>query len=169
MAIPTLNDLMGKEISELIDYAPLPNGNYNGVITKVEVRNGAKAVYLNVEVTIHDEEYKGRKIWGISSFSEKALAMPGGVANILQTVKPQIDMNTPESEIPAVMAAALVSYPVTVVNNNEQVKRNGELQFNVADGSPEMRSKISEYLPPSDEFKESVELDSMGLDDDLPW
>lgn len=168
MAIPTLNDLMGTEVSDSINYDPLPNGNYNGVITKVEVRNGAKAVYLNVEVTIHDEEYKGRKIWGISSFSEKALAMPGGIANVLQTVKPQIDMSTPQAEIPAVMAAAITSYPVTIRNQNEQVKRNGELAIK-DDGSPEMRSKIAEYLVPSDEFKESVELDAQGLDDDLPW
>ncbi len=105
--IPTLEELMAAEVSTG-GFEPLAIGWYNGVITKTEVRPGQKAVYISVEVSVHDEEYKGRKVWGITSFSDKALTMPGGVANVLQTIEPDIDIDTDPEELPAVIAAAIL-------------------------------------------------------------
>jgi hypothetical protein len=151
-------------------FDPLPVGWYDGVITKIEVRDGKKASYLSVEVTVHDEEYQGRKVWGMSSFSEKALTMPGGVANLLQTVEPEIPMDTGADELPAVMAVACTSAPVSFLVKNEQVVRNGLPQFLDADQTqPEMRSKVEQYRKPEQDFIDQVDMDAAGLDSNLPF
>jgi hypothetical protein len=152
-------------------FAPLAIGWYNGVITKVEVRDGAKAPYLSVEVTVHGDEYHGRKVWGMSSFSDKALTMPGGVVNLLQVTEPDIDMDTPASELPAVMAQAITSSPVSFLVKNEQVKRGGVLQFLDAptNSVPEMRSKVDSYRTPEQDFIDGVEVEAAGGDTDLPF
>lgn len=168
--IPTLEELMKAEVSSG-GFEPLPVGWYNGVITKVEVKDGPKAAYLNVEVTVHDEEYQGRKVWGMTSFSDKAVTMPGGVANILQSAKPDIDLATPVEELPAAMAKALTSLPVRFQVKNEQVKRQGVLQWLDAPNNtiPEMRSRVGEYTEPEQEFIDQVDAEAAGLDSDLPF
>lgn len=170
MSIPSLEELMKAEVSSG-GFDPLPVGWYNGVITKVEVRPGQKGAYLNIEVTVHDEEYQGRKVWGMSSFSDKALTMPGGIANLLQTTKPDIDIDTPPEELPQVIAAAVTSKPVSFQVKNEQVKRNGVLQYLDAPKNQlaELRSKVNEYREPEQEFIDSVDAEAAGLDSDLPF
>ena len=156
--IPSLEELMKAEVSSG-GFEPLPVGWYDGVITKVEVRPGQKGAYLNIEVTVHDTdgEHHGRKVWGMSSFSDKALTMPGGIANLLQTAKPDIDMDTPAEELPAAIAAAVTSKPVSFLVKNEQVKRNGQLQYLDAPKNqvPELRSKVAEYRDPDQDFIDS--------------
>lgn len=170
MSIPTLEELMSAEVTTG-GFEPLPVGWYDGVITKVEVRPGQKGAYLNIEVTVHGEEHNGRKVWGMASFSDKALTMPGGIANLLQTTKPDLDMDTPPEELPAVIAAAVTSKPVSFLVKNEQVKRNGLLQYLDAPKNqlPEMRSKVSEYRLPEEDFIDSVDAAAAGLDSDLPF
>jgi hypothetical protein len=169
MSLPTLAELMSKEVSETFDRTPLPIGFYNGVITGAEARAGAKGPYLSVEVTIHDEEFKGRKVWKNScSFSEKALGMPGGIANLLQTAKPDIPASAPPNTLPAVIAQGVISCPIRIEVEHEQVKRSGVFAT-LADGSPEMRSSIRQFTPPDDAFVQSIEAEAAGLDDDLPF
>ena len=149
----------------------MPVGWYDGVITKVEVKDGAKALYLNVEVTIHGDEHNGRKVWGMSSFSDKAITMPGGIANILQAAGPDIPIDTPIEELPAVMAQKLTSLPVSFMVRNEQVKRNNVLQFLDAptNSVPELRSKVDSYRVPEQAFIDQVDSEAAGLDADLPF
>ena len=172
MGIPTLEELMQAEVSAS-GFEPLAIGWYNGVITKTEVKDGQKAAYISVEVTVHDEdsEYHKRLVWGITSFSDKAVTMPGGVANLLQTTEPDIPLDTPVEELPAVMAVAIVSSPVSFEVRNEQVKRGGKLQFldAPADTIPEMRSKVANYRKPEQEFIDSIDASAVGLDSDLPF
>ncbi len=78
MPIPSLDDLMTMEIGSWSNDV-MPLGKYSGVITNIEVRSGAKGPYLNIEVTCHDDDYTGRKVWRNSSFSEKALGAPAGI------------------------------------------------------------------------------------------
>jgi len=170
VSIPSLEELMNKEVSAS-GFEPLPVGWYDGVITKVEVRAGAKGAYLSIEVTVHGDEHNGRKVWGMSSFSDKALTMPGGVVNVLQAAKPDIDIDTPPEELPGAMAAALPTLPVSFLVNNEQVKRNGQPQFLDAPKNtvPELRSKVAEYREPGEDFLTAVEADAVGLDENLPF
>lgn len=168
MAISSLQDLMGAEVGSN-DFPLVPAGTYNAVITKAEVRKGNKAPYIALMATIHDEDYKGWTVWNIAaSFSEAALTVPGHAANLVQSTGITIDLDTPEEEIPAAVAAAIVGQPVSIEVVHDQVKRNGVLQTN-DDGSPEMRANIDAYNPAPEEFIESVELDAQGLDDDLPF
>lgn len=169
MSIPTLEELMQAEVST--GFEPLPVGWYDGVITKVEVKAGQKGAYLNIEVTVHGDEHQGRKVWGMSSFSDKALTMPGGIANLLQTTKPDIPIDTAPEELPAVIAAAVTSKPVSFLVRNEQVKRGGVLQFldPPTNSQPEVRSKVDNYREPGEDFTATVDAEAAGLDADLPF
>lgn len=179
MGIPTLEDLMKAEVSAS-GFEPLPVGWYNGVITGCEVKDGAKAAYLNIEVTVHDEdgeieegEYHKRKVWGMSSFSDKALTMPGGIANLMQVTDEFIDIPLGASleELPALIAAEVKGSPVSFLVRNEQVKRQGVLQFldPPENTLAEMRSKVNEYRLAESEFVDGVDRDAAGVDADLPF
>lgn len=56
-------------------FEPLPEGTYEVEVERVEVResNSSDNDYLNWELTVQDEEYEGRKLWMITSLSERAL------------------------------------------------------------------------------------------------
>ena len=56
-------------------FEPIPEGTYDAIIDKVEVRESKSSDhnYLNFEFIIQDEEYEGRRMWMINSFSPKAL------------------------------------------------------------------------------------------------
>ena len=169
MSIPTLNDLFNAAVSETFSNEPVPVGFYDAVITKVEVRQGAKGPYLSIENTIHaPEEYKSRKVWRNSSFSEKALYMPGGIAQLLQATQPEVDRNTSAEEMPAVIARGIQGLPVRIEVEHEQVVRNGQQATN-ADGSPEMRATVRSFETPDPAFVQAIEDEASGLDDDLPF
>lgn len=65
------------DFSEVEEFEAVPAGEYEAEITKIEYREPAsedKYPYLNVEVTItEDGDEQGRKVWGIWSFSPKAM------------------------------------------------------------------------------------------------
>ena len=173
MSLPTLDDLLGAEVST--GFETLPRGIYNGVITDVEVRKGGKGPYLNIECTVHSESEtgdtskRGSKVWRIASFSEKALTMPGGVANVVQVAKPEIEPGTEPGELPAVLATALVSSPVKFeVDHEQREDGNGNLKTN-ADGTPAMRAIINYFEECDEDFLASFEAEAAGVDDDLPF
>lgn len=167
MSLPTIDELMTMEVSET--FAPIPVGFYNGVITGAEVATGAKGPYIKVEVTIHDEEYRGRKVWrNAVSFSEKAIGMPGGVAQLLQATKPDLPRDAAAEELPSIIATFIVSTPIKFEVEHDQVKRGGKSQF-LADGSPEMRAGVRQWFEAEADFISSVEADAAGIDDDLPF
>lgn len=58
-------------------FAPLPEGRYECVIERVEVRESQSSDndYLNIELKVTDEEHEGRRLWFIRSFSDKAMPM----------------------------------------------------------------------------------------------
>lgn len=172
MSLPTLADLLGAEVST--GFAPIPRGIYNGVITEVEVRKGGKGPYLNLTLTVHSDvegntDQRGRKAWRIASFSEKALNMPGGVSNIVQVTQPEIDPTTKPEDLPAVLAAALVSSPVKFEIDHEQKQdASGNLKTN-ADGTPQMREVVNYFEEVGAEFLADFEAEAAGVDDDLPF
>lgn len=174
MSLPTLTELMGMEVSADFDDAPLPIGFYNGVITGAEVNPGKKAPYIKVEVTIHDEDYRGRKAWkNAVSFSEKALTMPGGVVNLLQATEPDIDRDTKANELPATIAAAIMSTPVRIEIQHEQAQSKNASGVYVDafndDGSPKMRAIIHSFESAPEDFVSTIEKEAAGVDDDLPF
>jgi hypothetical protein len=58
-------------------FAPIPEGKYDAIIERVEVResNSSDNDYLNFEFKLTDDEFEDRRVWTIRSFSEKALPM----------------------------------------------------------------------------------------------
>lgn len=167
-AIPSIEDLLGTEVSDAFTDEPVPKGPHDAILTEIEVRSGAKGPYLNVTATLFGGDHDRRKVWGISSFSEKALTMPGGVANLLQTVNPDIETDLPSEEVPAAIAAACLSAPVVIEVEHEQSEKNGVAQTN-DDGTPKMRARIRNYSEPSEEFVQAFEVEASGGDDDLPF
>lgn len=67
------------DFSDVEEFEPLPKGDYAVVVDKVEYResdpdNPDKYDYVNWECVVTEEgEFKGRRLWFISSFSPKAL------------------------------------------------------------------------------------------------
>lgn len=168
MSIPTIEELMGMDVIEF-DKIPVPIDDYNVVITKAEVKPGAKGPYIAIETTIFEGEYRGRKVWrGACSFSEKAMGMPGGVANLVQSTQAAVPTGTPPEQMPAAIAAAVLSAPVGITTEHDQVVRNG-IPATLDDGSPELKALVRLWSPPSDEFVAAVKAEAAGLDDDLPF
>jgi hypothetical protein len=56
-------------------FEPLPEGQYDVIVERVEVRESKSSDndYLNWEFVVQDEEYEDRRLWMITSLSEKAL------------------------------------------------------------------------------------------------
>ncbi len=141
--------------------APVPLGWYDGVITDIEVRQGPKGAYLNIEVTIHDEEYAGRKVWRNSSFSEKALFMPGGPAQLIQATKPDIPKDTAPDKIPYAVALAATHSPVKFEVDHEQVVKNGVAQVD-PDGEPVLRATVKQFAEAEAAFADKIEAEVSG-------
>ena len=167
MSIPSIEDLLNAEVAEFSNDI-VPEGEYDAVITDVEVRKGAKGPYLGIKATIFNGEQARRPVWRNSSFSEKAVNMPGGIANLVQSAKPDIPKDTPANEVPAAIAQAVISCPVVIEVEHEQVVRNGVPQVK-ADGQPELRAQIRSFSEPSDELIAAFEAEASGTDDDLPF
>lgn len=171
MSIPSIEQLMSGEVSGGGAYTPLPIGTYNAVITNCEVRQGPKGPYLNLEATIHDDDYRGRKVWRNSSFSEKAVFMPGGPANLVQSTQLDVPQGTEPAQLPYAVASAIVGEPVTVEVDHEQVMRGGEYQVN-PDGSPELRATIKAFSSPDEAFAASIDTAEAAVQSgssDLPF
>lgn len=169
MPIPSIDELLKADISDVMSSDPVPEGTYDAVITDVTVRQGAKGPYLAIETTIHDEEYRGRKVWRNSSFSEKALFMPGGIAQLLQAIpKVNLDQAKGSGEQAIVIANAARTSPVTIEVEHEQVVRQGNPAYK-SDGTPEMRGTVKAFYPASEEFVSSILAEAAGVDDDLPF
>lgn len=164
----TLDELLGVEVGSS-DFDLIPEDTYAGVITGTEVKAGPKGPYIKVEVTLHGEGFRGRKVWrGAASFSEKAQTMPGAAPNLVQATQPVLEPGLEVGELPAAIADAIISTPVLVEVTHEQVKRDGKLAFK-SDGSPEFRAGINKFLEADDDFKSQIENEIKGVDDDLPF
>jgi len=172
MSIPSLADILGGTVSDAPDYTPVPVGDYSAVITGVEVRKGKKSniPYLNIEATIFMGEHETRKVWGMSSFSENSTGKPGGLTQLLQSTgaAANLDPNTDPETLPAVLALALKSSPVTITTKLEHEGAAGDKKYN-DDGTPKMRANIESYTPPSEEFLSSFANEVAGVDDDVPF
>lgn len=171
MSIPTLEQLLATEVSSA-DFAPVPVGIHNAVITGAKVAKGPKGNYINVEATIHAEGLEGRKVWGISSFSDKALSMPGGPANLLQAAGTHlgtIPTGLGGDETVGWIAQNIIGVPLTVDVEHEQAQDKAGNLKTANDGTPIWKARTRAYGPASDEFAATIEKAAQGLDDDLPF
>lgn len=171
LEIPTIEDILGGEVSAGFD--PLPIDTYNAVITDVEIKDGktSKIPYFNVTATIFEGEFKGKKSWGISSFSPKAVSMPGGVTQLLQSAGVSIGdvpKGMDQGETRAWLAIQLKSTPIEITTGLDQAVKNGVNQEN-PDGTPKMRDFVDTYAPASEEFLAGFQNEVDGVDDDVPF
>jgi hypothetical protein len=165
MSLPTLEQLLG---TKTIKRTLLPEGKYSGVITGAEVNKGPKGPYIAVEVTIHDEGSRGRKVWGNASFSEGALGYPGASPNLVQAAQPVLDESMTVEQLPEAVANGILTLPIRVEVGHDQVKRGGKLAF-TDEGDADMRASVTEYFEADAEFIEQLEAEAEGIDDDLPF
>jgi len=174
--IPTLDELMSTSISDLLQYSLLEMGDYHAVITNVDARDGAKAPYLNVELTIHEradgnEEGRGRKIWRNVSFSEKAIGMPAGVAQLVQATKPTIPGDVTPAEMPGAIAVAIHGSAIGV-NVGHEEGYDGKAPDKIkrdASGEIMMRESADAFFAAPGSFTEAFEAEAAGNDSDLPF
>lgn len=171
MPIPTIDELMTMEVGS---YELVPTGHYLGVITNVEVREGRKGPYLNLEVTIHedadgDTTHQGKRAWRVASFSEKALAMPGGVAELVQVTQPDIPSGTDPDDLPNVLATLVQGEPVGFEIEHNQRYKNGKPQVDPTTGEPVLKEDVAYFFSAPDSFTDNLELEAQGVDSDLPF
>ena len=62
------------DFTNVESFEVLPTDVYPVVITNIEEKTGKTSgqPYLNIEMTVTEGEYEGRKLWGMVSFSPKA-------------------------------------------------------------------------------------------------
>lgn len=69
--MPTIN----VNLADVDSFEPLPEGEYDIEVDKVEVRmnKAGDGLYLNWELAVLDGDYENRKLWMITSLKETAL------------------------------------------------------------------------------------------------
>lgn len=110
-------------------FEPLPEGHYECVIETVEVRQSKSSDndYLNWEMKVLDDEYEGRRLWMITSLSEKALFRLKDTFLALEAIEEddEIDLEwdddvdiTPQ-EGPVLTNPDVIGLPCTAIVTNE--------------------------------------------------
>jgi hypothetical protein len=102
------------DFSEVEEFEPLPKGEYPAVIESIEYREAqeeGKFDYLNVEYTVTEPEFKGRKLWQVWSFSPKSLWRMKQTLENLGVFEEEIEVDYDEESM-IVTEPALVGTPV---------------------------------------------------------
>lgn len=135
-------------------FEPLPEGRYECVVEKVEVRDSKSSDndYLNWELKVMDDEYEGRKLWMITSLSEKALFRLKDVYLALGVIEEddevelewEDDVDIQQSEGPLVTNPDVDGLACIAVVTNEIYEGRERNRVNdLLDGSGEVPEKTS--------------------------
>ena len=174
MPIPSVHDMLEGEIMEQPEFTLIPEGDYNGVITEAVIstdKNGE--AFLKVEVTLHDDEFQGRKVrrnW--VSLAPDYLAQQGNGRQLAKSVNP---LSPIDRELPgdAALAQAAMSTPVSVGIGHENFQEKDATGTYVDafndDGSHKLRASVRSFAPAPEDFVASIELEAAGVDEDLPF
>jgi hypothetical protein len=108
------------DFSEVEEFSAVPKGEYPMVFEElvyVEPESEDKYPYINVKASITEGEYDGRNVWGIWSFSPKALwRMKQAFENLelpLDEVEFEVDEETDFVTEPALVGVPFVGVVVT--------------------------------------------------------
>ena len=120
------------DFSDVQDFDVLEEGEYPVVIEKAEfraAREEGKFPYINLEMAITEEKYKGRKLWMILSFSPKALWRMKDVFENLGIYNDAMEVDYDE-DTNLVIDPELVGLPaIAVVSHREWEGRTQTLSF----------------------------------------
>jgi hypothetical protein len=135
-------------------FEPLPEGEYDCIIEKVEVRESKSSEhnYFNWEFNVQDDEYEDRKLWNITSLSPRALFRLKDDLLALEVIEEdeELDLEWDEdvditpTEGPMVTSPDLVGIACTVVVTNETYEgkeRNRVQSVRLADGGGSPRKR----------------------------
>jgi hypothetical protein len=94
-------------------FEAIPEGTYSVVIEKVEVRESKSSDndYLNWEFSISEGEFEDRRLWMITSLSEKALFKLKDVFEALEVLEDDMDLDWDEDVEITPQAGPLLLYP----------------------------------------------------------
>jgi hypothetical protein len=147
-------------------FEPLPEGEYECVVERVEVRdsNSSDHDYLNWELKVLDEEYEDRRLWMITSLSPKALFRLKDVFVALGVIDGdeeleiewEDDVDITSKEGPLVTNPELEDLPCVAVVTNEvydgrERNRVQELVGGASDGPARARDDDDEDDEPEEE------------------
>lgn len=108
-------------------FEPLPEGTYDCIIEKVEVRESKSSDnnYLNWEFKVTDDDHENQRLWMITSLSDRALFRLKDVFEALGVLNDEMDIEwdddveiTPQ-EGPLLLNPDVVGLPCEVVVHNE--------------------------------------------------
>lgn len=125
------------DFSDIQEFSPLEKGEYSGTITGavlVEASSEDKYDYINLEITLDEEGFEGRKAWVIWSLSPKALFRMKqdmeslGILPEDEEFEIEVDEDT---DPPIILEPPLVDLPVIVVADKPRTYE-GRAQNNIA-------------------------------------
>lgn len=113
----------------------IPAGEVDAVITKVVVREGKNAPYLNWEFDLVDPEHKGRKVWMMTSLSEKSLwrlrdvfkSLGLDAESVALDVEEDIVINPPLANVPVRLKLSVEEYEGTKRNRVDAILERYDL------------------------------------------
>lgn len=104
------------------DYAPLPPGNYSVVIsaTKVKPTRAGNGQYLELEFTVSDANYNGRKVWtNLNLVNPNPTAVKIATEHLASICKA---VNVPVIQDEAILVGKALSIKVVVKDDRNEVK-----------------------------------------------
>src|SRR5215212_5489633 len=106
---------------------PLPTGKYHVAITDVEMReakDNPDSKYLNIEFTVQDGQYEGRKLWTNASLLPHALYT---IKGILEAIGMETTGNALDFEMDDLINEELVVRAVFRKAGKVKNKKTGEM------------------------------------------
>lgn len=84
------------DFSEAESFEPLDEGFYPVVVSQVEIREGEKGPYLNWELDVTHDDFKGRRLWMVTSLAPKALFRLKEVFEALDVYQEKVEIDYDE-------------------------------------------------------------------------
>lgn len=135
------------DFSEVEEFSAVPKGEYPMIFEEleyIEPETEDKYPYINVKASITEGEYDGRNVWGIWSFSPKALwRMKQAFENLelpLDEVEFEVDEETNYVTEPSLVGMPFVG---VVVNETYEGRERSRLEGYLAADSPKKGAKKS--------------------------
>ena len=149
---------MGKMIS--LDFSGVEDGfknvekpgKYNVKITKVEAKKGKDSgkPYLNWELQVLDGEYKGARLWYITSLSPQALF---NLRNLLTAAGIEVPKSMVKIDLDSVIGRIVTAKVIMETYNGEE--------------RPKVKEVIAaQAITANDDFDDELDTDTVDMDED---
>lgn len=144
----------------------VPEGEYICKVTKVEVKQGSKAKYFNWELTVGLGEYKGSKLFEITSLSVDALWRLRGFLQSCGIEVPRSKFNVDTDLVVGKIVGVTVVHSEYVKDGQKKISAKPAETFRVAKGASGWQ-RVNTEAAADDEDETEVDVSSPEVDLDM--